>query len=796
MKRISILILISFFLVPSIQANITEYKEFQIDSSVSSYKPQSNFTLWYTFPATAANVSNKWMEYSMPIGNGQLGASIMGGIARDEIQFNEKTLWSGSNNIGENYGHYQNFGSLYADFLDNDAEISDYHRALSLDSAICSVGFKNKKDNVCHTRQYFVSFPDKCIVAHYKSSKKGGLNLRFTLESGKAGVNAATTYRNGEGYFVGKLDVISYSARFKVCVPKGKGNITTESDGITVKNADEITIILTGATDFDPYKENYISGTNTLESKVKNIVAKAADKGWKKMFKTHLSDYMPLFARMSFKLNGAKNDIPTNMLVDEYDEGKGKYAKALQQLYFAYGRYLAISSSRGIDLPSNLQGIWSNYPAPPWNCDIHSNINVQMNYWPVEATNLSELHLPFLNYIINMAMNHKEWQNVAKESGQTRGWTIYTENNNMGGMGAFAHNYVIANAWYATHLWQHYRYTLDKDFLKRALPTMWSATEFWLERLVKAKDGTYECPNEFSPEQGPDENATAHSQQLVYELFDNTQKAANIIGKDCGISNDSLNILDEILRKLDKGLASEIYDGKWGVDRIDSGAEILREWKYSPYSVGAHNHRHASHLMCLYPFSQITPGSPYFNAAVNSMKLRGDFSTGWSMGWKINLWARALNGNKALHVLSTALRHSTSYGVDSRYGGIYYNLYDSHAPFQIDGNFGACSGVAEMLMQSHTDTIQILPALPDDWNAGSVKGMKAIGDFTVDFSWENGKPKFISINSCKGMPLYVDCNGICSARISVNGKRVVGKQISANTLFIPSKQGDKINIGY
>ncbi len=795
MKRTSILILtLLLFLTSSAHANDTGSQEFQIDSSINSYKPQSDFTLWYTFPATSANVSNKWMEYSLPIGNGQLGASIMGGVLRDEIQFNEKTLWSGSNNIGENYGHYQNFGSLYADFLDEKPEIADYYRALNLDSAICSVGFCNKKDNIRHTRQYFVSFPDKCIIAHYKASGKGGLNLRFSLESGKAGVDAATIYRNGEGFFAGKLDVISYGARFKVCVPKGKGTVTTTSDGITVRNAEEITVILTGATDFDPYKENYVSATNLLGNNVKNTVDKAAAKGYKKLLKRHLSDYMPLFSRMSLKLDGAKNDVPTNVLVDEY--GEGKHAKTLQQLYFAYGRYLAISSSRGIDLPSNLQGIWSNYSNPPWNSDIHSNINVQMNYWPVEATNLSELHLPFLNYITNMATNHREWKDVARAAGQTRGWTIYTENNNMGGMGAFAHNYVIANAWYATHLWQHYRYTLDKDFLKRALPTMWSATEFWLERLVRAKDGTYECPNEYSPEQGPDENATAHSQQLVYELFDNTKKAANVVGKECGISKDSLAILDEILGKLDRGLAIETYDGKWGTDRIDSGTEILREWKYSPYSVGAHNHRHASHLMCLYPFSQITQSSPYFRAAVNSMKLRGDFSTGWSMGWKINLWARALNGNRALQVLSTALRHSTSYGVDASCGGVYYNLYDSHAPFQIDGNFGACSGIAEMLMQSHTDTIQILPALPDAWNAGSVKGMKAIGNFTVDFSWKNGNIEFISIVSCKGTPLYVNGRGIGLAKVTVNGKRATCKQMSVNTLFVPSKQGDKIVISF
>lgn len=770
--------------------------EFPVDTTVQTYRTASPLTLWYTLPATATNSANKWMEYSLPIGNGQMGASIMGGIKSDEIQFNEKTLWSGASNIGTNYGSYQNFGSLFADYIGEDPIVSNYRRTLNLDSALCRVAFSDGKV-ARQSRLYFASYPAKCVVAVYRAEGQGKLlNLRFHLEPGKPGVNAETSYNTDGGIFSGKLDVISYCAAFKLRVRGKKAVMQSDGKGIAVRNAEEITVILHGATDFDPYAPTYISGTQELSKKVNDVVNKAASKGWKKLLREHLNDYTPLFSRMSLKLDWGDNTMPTDKLVDAYNNGKGERAKLLQQLYFAYGRYLEIASSRGIDLPSNLQGIWNNTSTPPWNSDIHTNINVQMNYWPAEPTNLGEMHMPLLNFIINMATNHAEWQKVARDAGQSRGWTLYTEINNMGGMGAFMHNYVIANAWLATHLWQHYRYTLDREFLLRAFPAMWSAAEFWIERLVKAADGTYECPKEYSPEQGPSENATAHSQQLVTELFGNVSEAAEILGDECGVGRDSLNILRECLRNIDRGLAVETYDGKWGEDRIPAGAKILREWKYSPYSAGEPNHRHSSHLMCLYPFSQIKAGTDLFEAAINSMKLRGDVSTGWSMGWKMNLWARAHDGNRALKVLSNALRHSKSYGVNQYAGGIYYNLYDSHAPFQIDGNFGACAGIAEMLLQSHTDTLQLLPALPDAWDKGEVTGMKAIGDFTVSFSWHGGKLQYVEIYSGKGSKLYVSYPEIKAAQIRVNGKKISPRPLSANTVFVPSKQGDKVSLSF
>lgn len=747
-----------FFVEPSSMI----YADFHVDAA-TGYRPESSQTLWYTRPATLTKVENKWMEYSLPIGNGQLGASLFGGVYRDEILFNEKTVWTGTNALstygGGGYGAFQYFGSVYAEDISetftfgSERPVKDYVRQLDLSNATGAVRFSDV-DGVKYERQYIVSYPAKAIVARYTASEAGKLSLRFTLVSGVSG-KPATTYANGEAYFHKKLDLVTCSARLKV-VPTG-GTMETNAEGITVRGADEVLLVLCGGSDFDAYSATYVSGTSALRNSIQERTAAAVQKGWSELYNEHVQDYQALFQRVDFQLDGAQNTLATDNLVDTYARTASNRSTAntlmLEKLYFDYGRYLEIASSRGVDLPSNLQGIWNNNPSPAWNADIHANINVQMNYWPAEPTNLSETHLPFLNYIINMAVNHPEWQNYAKRSGQTVGWTFYTENNIFGGGSPWSDNYVIANAWYVTHLWQHYRYTLDKEFLKRAFPAMWTCSQFWMERMKKASDGTYECPNEYSPEHGPQrQNGTAHAQQLVVELFANTKAAADILGEEAGVPAVQLRRLANYLEQSDKGLAIEKYTGKWGSSQngVATGTDILREWKYSTYDAGENNHRHQSHLMCLYPFAQVTPGSPYFQAAVNSLQLRSDDSTGWSMGWRINLWARAQDGDHAHVLLHRALHHSTSYGTNAGAGGIYYNLYDSHSPFQIDGNFGACAGIAEMLMQSATDTIQILPALPKVWKTGSIKGLKAVGGFTVDIAWKNNKPTRVEIHNPLG----------------------------------------------
>lgn len=767
-------------------------------TGIEGYVPENDLTLWYTQPATTAPLFNSdswysnWMEYSLPLGDGQFGASLFGGIDKDQILFNDKSLWSGSPSA---YGKYEVFGSVYAKNLGNDFDYTskkaakNYYRQLDLTTATGKVYFENQ-EGLAYTREYIVSHPAHVIAARYKAAEKGKINLLFTLESGKPGVNAETAYADGGATFNGKLQTVSYNARMKV-VNIG-GTATTTKDGVEVRNADEVIVLIAGGTDYDPHSTTYFSNTSALAGNIEARINDAAKKTWEELYAEHLADFQSYFGRVDFQLAGTKNTVPTNKLIDAYNGGNGADALMLERLYFAYGRYLEICSSRGVDLPSNLQGIWCNNAKPAWNADIHANINVQMNYWPAETTNLSEMHMPFLNYITNMA-NSEQWKKNAQDSGQDEGWTCYTENNIFGGGGGFMKNYVIANAWYCTHLWQHYRYTLDKEYLKKVFPAMWSASRFWIGRLKKANDGTYECPNEYSPEHGPSQNGVAHAQQLVYDLLDNTLKAAVVLGADANVDSKLLDIHKDRLAHLDRGLATEVYDGSWGNTRngVNKGDKLLREWKYSPFTASNdRDHRHMSHLMCLYPFSQIYPGTELFTAAVNSMKLRGDGATGWSMGWKINLWARALDGDHARKILNNALRHANASS------GVYYNLFDAHNPFQIDGNFGACAGIAEMVMQSNSDTIRLLPALPTAWKNGHMKGLKAVGDFTVDIAWDNNKPTAAKIVSNQGQPLVVLYDKLAGRKVMVNGEEVKAEILNENTIKLATKAGDVVTIDF
>lgn len=785
------------FVKPDSDLGAADYKTY----GSSTFVPENKLTLWYTEPATTAQLYSggqgysNWMEYALPIGDGQFGACLFGGVYKDEIQFNEKTLWSGtparSSQGGSGYGKYENFGSVYAKDLSGDfgttteKAAQGYVRLLDLQTATGKTMFRSA-EGVEYTREYIASNPARVVVAHYTASQGGKLSLRFSMAPGS--VDGDPIYTDGEGTFSGKLQTISYNARIKV-VPVG-GTMTTDDEGIEVRNADEIMVVLGGGTDFDAYESTYTKNTDGLADAIAQRVEAAAARSWDELYAEHVADYQSFFGRCDFDLAGTKNEITTNRLIDTYSSGTGANALMLEQLYFAYGRYLEIASSRGVDSPSNLQGIWNNINGVAWNSDIHSNINVQMNYWPAEPTNLSEMHMPFLNYIWAMAVKQPQWQQWAKLQGQNRGWTCFTENNIFGGVSAFKNNYVIANAWYATHLWQHYRYTLDREYLKRVFPAMLSASQFWMDRLILASDGTYECPNEWSPEHGPDsENGVAHAQQLVYDLFSNTLAAIDVLGNDAEVSADDLNTLKDRFAKLDKGLATETYYGTWGTSAIASGTKILREWKYSTYLRGENGHRHMSHLMCLYPFSQIEPGTDLFNAAVNSMLLRGDGATGWSMGWKMNLWARALDGDHARKILNNALAHSNGGA------GVFYNLFDSHAPFQIDGNFGACAGIAEMLMQSNSGLIRILPALPSAWTEGHIHGMKAVGDVTVSIDWKDNKATRVTLVNNQGQAMRVHYKNLAQAKVYVDNEPVE-IAVTDNVATLPGANGTVVVLDF
>ena len=744
----------------------------------NSFNPERPLTLWYVKPAMG--VDNPWMEYSLPLGNGHLGASLFGGIKVDQIQLNEKTIWTGTPTVIGNHGGYHNLGGIFVhdlseNFNTTDKKAFNYNRFLDIERGVGGVNFSDKAGTK-YERRYFSSAPDDVVAAHYKATGDNKLHLRFALVAGED-INASNPKydENGEVSFAGKLPTVYYNARMKV-VPTG-GTMTVTKEGVEVKDATEVKVIFSAASTFDGGVPSRSTGdANTVAAKVQDIVTKAAAKSWAALESAHVADFESYMGRVKLNLDNASTKRNTQSLITSYNASpsnkNSKEGLFLEQLYFNYGRYLMISSSRGnINVPSNLQGIWNDKAEAPWNSDIHTNINVQMNYWPAETTNLSDCHLPFLNYILD---NYKGegWQKAARwgDDGQKVGWTVFTESNIFGGMSTWGNNYKEVNAWYCTHLWDHYRFTRDEAFLRKAFPAIWQSAQFWMERMIQdkvKKDGTFVAPNEYSPEQNdhPREDGTAHAQQLITANLQIAQDAINILGAESlGLSAADVAQLKNYVEKTDKGLHIEEYKGDWGSWasdlKINKGTKLLKEWKYAPYSVsGDKGHRHMSHLMCLYPLNQVERGDDYFQPAVNALTLRGDAATGWSMGWKVNLWARAKDGDHARRILNNALRHSTSYGTDQYQGGIYYNLYDSHAPFQIDGNFGVCAGMAEMLLQSQNEVIEVLPALPRAWKNGSVTGLKAVGNFTVDVAWKNLLPSEVKIVSHLGLPLRVKVSG-------------------------------------
>ena len=695
-------------------------------------EPGVPMKLWYT----RAAADNEWMLSALPIGNGTLGGMFFGGVGRERIQFNEKTLWKGSPTIR---GAYQDFGSVYITFPNPVSPPSDYRRELSLDNAIGSVSYK--ADGVSYLREYFASFPDKVIAMRISTpDEKGKLNMTVALNGSHQEVS---TVLGSSITFVGRFELLSYGAWLEV-LHEG-GSMEPASGSINIRDADTVTILLTGGTNYSNSSPTYVGESEEeLGQRIRQTIAAASSKSWNELKRNHLNDYRPLFRRVSLDLNDEMPSLSTDQIIRTLRES----SRYLDVLYFQYGRYLMIASSRGMNLPNNLQGIWNHLNDPPWQCDIHTNINIQMNYWPAEVTNLSECHMPFLNYMhIEALRPNGNFQQDAAAEGHP-GWTTGTETN------IFTHNTHwetnrIANAWYCMHLWQHYAYTDDQGFLlNTAFPVMKSACEYWLHRLIKASDGTWEAPNEWSPElTGLRQNGVSHAQQLIWDLFDKTLKASAILG----INDSFTSSLQEKFNGLDNGVAV----GSWGQ---------IREFKYSnSLDTSSQKHRHMSHLVALYPGDQISPhlNTQFSEAAKVTLNGRGNGGTGWSRAWKIALWARLFDGNRAHTLLKAAMNPTTdtTINMDDSAGGMYENMLCAHPPFQIDGNFGATAGIAEMLLQSNQGFIHLLPALPSAWPTGSVRGLRAAGNFTVDITWANSQLVSCTIYSGSGKECTVYYKG-------------------------------------
>ena len=759
-----------------------------LSTSTYAFSQSLPLKLWYNHPAHA-------FEESMPIGNGKMGALIYGGTESDSIYLNDITLWTGQpvnpKEGGESYkwipeirkalfqenykkadslqhfvqGHnseyYQPLGLLQIKDQ-NKGEVFNYNRQLSLDSSLVSITYT--RQGVKFTKEYFASHPDKMIAIKLSASQKGAINSEISLTSllphqAKASSNQLTM----SGHVTGDAEnSIHYCSILQV--KNIDGTVSATDSSLYLKDVTEAIVYFVNETSYNGYDKHPVKEGAPYIENVTDDVWHLVNYSYEELKQRHIADYKKLFDRVTFQLADAKFDKirPTDAQLLSYSDNK-EHNPYLESLYFQYGRYLLISSSRTPNVPANLQGLWAPALYSPWRGNYTININLEENYWPAEVTNLSELVMPVDGLVKGLSITGHH--NAQHFYGISKGWcaghnTDIWAMSNPVGRGKESpkwSNWAMGGAWLVQTLWDHYDYTRDKKYLREtAYPLMKGACDFMLEWLIEDPHNpdqliTAPCT---SPEatyitdkgyKGCSFYGGTADLAIIRELFKNTLKGAEILGVDESYQTR----LQVALKRL-----RPYHIGKRG---------NLMEW-YHDWDDQDWHHRHQSHLLGLYPFHQISVAKTpkLAQAATKTLDIKGDLSTGWSTGWRINLWARLHRQDKAYQIFRNLLTYvSPEKYKDKKHhsGGTYPNLFDAHPPFQIDGNFGGTAGICEMLMQCDGETMDLLPALPSVWKQGSVTGIKARGNYTINIHWKDRKVAKAEITSHEGGKLTVNYNG-------------------------------------